>query len=333
MRTTSVMLQNLCVPCSCHCRYCLLSWSGKMLGVDYQRSEDYARRFYLWIKENRPDVAFNFSFGYSMDHPDLFHAIDFMRSIGSVGSKVLQFDGMKFRSEPELENLIAGLKEHGVEHLNFTFYGLQAYHDRFAGRKGDFGYMIHTISLALAHQMKVSAGFPLSHESVCQVDELIATLKRIGVEQITLFVPHEEGRGVSLNPIRFSKPDLCLMSEASKKMFNQDIYKTEADWVTSKQFDTTDNRVLIISLMPDNINKFEQMGFEEVITYVEDLDETYYSIVPALEELVELYGDSEGEMFYRQRDLYHHYQKRYIQEHGLDLYDVTDERQCGSRRY
>lgn len=53
------------------------------------------------------------------------------------------------------------------------------------------------ISLALAHQISASLGIPLSHENVCQVDELIATLKRIGVGQSTLFVPHEEEKGES----------------------------------------------------------------------------------------------------------------------------------------
>lgn len=37
--------------------------------------------------------------------------------------------------------------------------------------------------------------------------------------------------------------------------------------------------------------------------------------------------------FYSQRELYRRYQKQYIAAHRLSLYDVTDERQCGSRRY
>ena len=109
MKTTSIMLQNLCVPCACHCRYCLLSWSGQTVGVDYDRSQRYARRFHDWIGENRPELSFNFSFGYSMDHPKLFEALAFLQSIGSVSGEFLQCDGLRFRHEDEIEALMQGL--------------------------------------------------------------------------------------------------------------------------------------------------------------------------------------------------------------------------------
>ena len=58
MKTSTILIQNLCVPCNCHCRYCLLSWSNKLLGIDYERSEAYAKKFYEWIRENRPELEF-----------------------------------------------------------------------------------------------------------------------------------------------------------------------------------------------------------------------------------------------------------------------------------
>ena len=99
MRTVSINVMNLCVPCENRCRYCLLSYDGKTSGVDYKRSEVYAKRFYQWLKENRPDLSFLFGFGYSMEHPDLLSAIDFCRSIGSATGDFLQFVGMKFRTD------------------------------------------------------------------------------------------------------------------------------------------------------------------------------------------------------------------------------------------
>ena len=38
-------------------------------------------------------------------------------------------------------------------------------------------------------------------------------------------------------------------------------------------------------------------------------------------------------VLYSQRDMYNHFQRLYIKDHGLDIYDVTDERYSGSRRY
>ena len=92
MKTCSIMVQTLCVPCCNRCRYCLLSWDGKLPGAEYERSEAYAAAFHAWLRQNRPDLSFGFSFGYSMEHPALFRAIDFMRSIGSPGGKFLQME-------------------------------------------------------------------------------------------------------------------------------------------------------------------------------------------------------------------------------------------------
>ena len=44
--TKSINILNLCVPCYNYCKYCLLSWDGKCLGIDYDRSVEYAKKFY-----------------------------------------------------------------------------------------------------------------------------------------------------------------------------------------------------------------------------------------------------------------------------------------------
>ncbi len=333
MKTTAILIQNLCVPCNCHCRYCLLSWSNKLLGIDYERSEQYAKRFHEWIMENRPELDFSFYFGYSMEHPDLLKAIDFFQSIGSVNGTMLQFDGMRFRNQEEIVELLTGIKEHGVRHLNFTFYGTKEYHDKFAGRQGDFEFMLQVIEGAHKLGLEVSVGIPISHENATQIEEMLDIFDKYKIVKKTIFVPHEEGRGVSLNAVRFREEDYCILSERAKKHFNSNVYKTESEWISGRTFKKTENRALLMSLTPENIEMFESMSFEEVITYLEKLDEDYYNIIPSFEELIEKYGNIDGKEYYQQRDLFHHYQRMYIKEQNLELYDVTDERQCGSRRY
>ena len=126
MKTVSINIMNLCVPCENRCRYCLLSYSGKTTGVDFDRSAEYAKGFYDWIKRNRPELSFLFGFGYSMEHPELVRAILFCQSIGSATGEFLQFDGMKFRSEQELEVLLSELKANGIKLIDLTFYGTEA---------------------------------------------------------------------------------------------------------------------------------------------------------------------------------------------------------------
>lgn len=333
MKTTSIYITNLCVPCNCHCRYCLLSWSNKTIGVDYDRSVEYAKRFYDWMKEHHPDMSLIFYYGYSMEHPHLLESIDFMKSIGSPSGEFLQFDGMKFRSEAEIEELLKGIIEHGIKLIDLTFYGTKEYHDCFAGRKGDFDFMMKVLKVANRVGLAVKVDIPLNQENVRQIDDLVDLFEAYKLEKLSVFVPHAEGRGKNLNSIRFRKEDFETLGDKSKAIFNSNVYRTESEWVKNKEFVVYENRALAISLTPDNIELFEQMDFQDAISYLEKLDEDYYNSIPSLQELVELYGDSENTEYYSQRDLYLKYQRRYIQEHKLEIYDVNDERQCFSRRY
>lgn len=332
MKTVSINVMNLCVPCENRCRYCLLSYDGKVTGVDYKRSEGYAKRFYEWLRENRPDMSFLFGFGYSMEHPDLLNAIDFCQSIGSATGEFLQFDGMKFRSDAELEDFLRQLQEHGIKLIDLTFYGTESYHDRFAARAGDYRLMINTLKQANKVGLGVTVSIPITHENVDQMDELIAELEQYHTQRIVCFVPHSEGRGRLLDSVRFSKEDYEKLSENVQKRLNINRFKTEKEWLQSG-FPVNEKRVLTVTLRPENIDFFEGQTFEETIAYLEKLDDDYYSTIPTVEELAKIYGDPNSERYYSARDLYLNYQRRYIADNGIEIYDINDERQCFSRRF
>lgn len=198
MKTKSVSVMNLCVPCRCHCRCCLLSYDGRITGVDYNRSEKYAKSFHSWLCENRPELSFTFGYGYSMEHPQLLDAIDFCRSIGSINGEFLQFNGMKFRNEAELNRLLTDIRQHGVKLIDLTFYGTEKYHDIFAGRKGDFKLLLSTLAQANKIGLDVSVSIALSHENSAQLNDLITLLQNYITKKITCFVPHSEGAGASI---------------------------------------------------------------------------------------------------------------------------------------
>lgn len=333
MKTTSVMLQTLCVPCGCRCRYCLLSWDGRLVGAPYEESLSYAKRFAEWISNERPDIRFNFSFGYSMEHPRLVEALGDLRSLGSVGAEFLQCDGMRIRDEFELSELASSLAAHDVKHLNFTFYGLPEYHDRFAGRRGDFDYLVRFAAAAFGNGLGISAGIPLTGENAEQADPLLELLSPLGFERISFFIPHSEGRGAAMENIRASSYDLLKLSPGARALLNEKLFRPEKVWVRERPFIKEENRSILISLTKENIGRFEKMPFDEVIKEIETLDDAYYAAFPTIEELADEYGDPDGERLFRQRDLFAKYRKLYAAEHGVAVYDVTDERFCGSRRY
>ena len=332
MKTVSINVMNLCVPCENRCRYCLLSYDGKVNGVDYKRSEGYAKRFYEWLKGNRPDLSFLFGFGYSMEHPNLLNAIDFCQSIGSATGEFLQFDGMKFRTDAELEVFLCQLQEHGIKLIDLTFYGTESYHDRFAARVGDYRLMINTLKQANKVGLDGTVSIPITHENAAQMDELIAELEQYHTQRIACFVPHSEGRGRLLDSVRFSKEDYEKLSENVRKRINTNRFKTEKEWLQSG-FPVNEKRVLTVTLRPENIDLFEGQTFEETIAYLEKLDDDYYATIPMVEELAKIYGDPDGERYYSARDLYLNYQRRYIADNRIEIYDLNDERQCFSRRF
>ena len=311
MKTVSINVMNLCVPCQNRCRYCLLSYDGKIHGVDYKRSEAYAKRFYQWLRDNRPDLSFLFGFGYSMEHPNLLGAIDFCRSIGSATGEFLQFDGMRFRTDEELQILLRQLKDHGIKLIDLTFYGTEAYHDRFAARMGDYRLMMNTLAQANKVGLDVTVSIPITHENVEQLDDLIRELEQYRTQRIACFVPHSEGRGRLLDQVRFSEADYEELSENVRSRINTTRFKTEREWLKSG-FPITDKRVLTVTLRSENVDYFEDLSFADTIAYLEKLDDDYYAAIPSVEELARLYGDPNGQRYYSARDLYLHYQQRYL---------------------
>ncbi len=332
MKTESVLLTNLCVPCACRCRYCLLSWNGKPVGIPWERSCAFAERFIAEVQKEAPELRCDFSFGYSMEHPNLAETIRFLRRIGSPQAELLQCDGMRMRNAAECMELAGMLTAEGVKSLNFTFYGLPEYHDRFAARKGDFDLMIRMIQAAAAAGLQVSAGVPLTKENAAHAPELLRNLLEHGCERVRFFIPHEEGRGASLAAIRLEKKDLESLPEEVLQRLNRKVYRLEADWVREQDPMET-RRMILVSFRQDNIDRYESMSAMDVIREIEELDDAYYATFPPFRELARQYGDANGERLYGYRDLFAHYRSLYAEDQGIRIYDVTDERQSGSRRY
>lgn len=332
MQTTSVLIQSLCVPCCNRCRYCLLSWDGRVEGADWERSVKLAERYLLELREQRPELRGSFSFGYSMEHSNLREAIRTLRALGSPSASFLQCDGMRLRTERECRDLMETLLTEGVRQLNFTVYGLEDYHDRFAGRKGDFALLGRMMKAAGEAGLPFDIGIPLTEENCSQTDRLAEQMKKTRAREIRLFIPHGEGRGKALEKLRIRRGSLEKLAPETRSLLNGEIYRTEADWLKETEPLRETRRQILISLRQDNIEDYEKKSAIDLLREIEAQDERYYGAFPDFRELAAEYGDMEGEKLYRIRDLYHRYRRLYARDRKLRIYDVTDERQSGSRR-
>jgi len=191
---------------------------------------------------------------------------------------------------------------------------------------------MNTLGQANKIGLDVTVSIPITHENVSQMDALISELEQYRTQRIVCFVPHSEGRGKLLDKVRFSSADYGDLSEKIRSRINTARFKTEAQWLKCG-FPVDERRVLTATLTPENLAFFEELPFAETIAYLEKLDDDYYAVIPTVEELAKLYGNPEGERYYSARDLYLHYQRRYIADNGIEIYDINDERQCFSRRF
>lgn len=333
LQTESLLIQTLCVPCGCRCRYCLLSCDGRAEGADWDRSAALARRYRERLRRSRPSLQVSFAFGSCMEHPDIPGALAVLRELGSPQAEFWQCDGMRLRSEAECRALAELLAREGVKKLNFTLYGLEDYHDCFAGRAGDFRGNLRLMEAAGRAGLAVSCGVPLTLESVPQVEALAFLLQSCGLcGKLFFFVPHEEGRGKNLSAIRVTAEALATLPAELAGLLNRRLYRTEGEWIRERAFVPETRRSLLLSLRVEDISRWEAMEPEAAVEELEALDEAYYAAFPPLEALAERYGDPHSDRLYRQRDLFHHYRRLYAAAFGGAPYDVTDERRSGSRR-
>lgn len=325
MKTVSVSIENLCVPCHCGCRHCLLESCHKATGVEYARGQAFARRFYEWMKENRPDLDGNFYVGYCNEFPELLEHIDFVREF-APRFDFLQFNGLSFRNEEEIQNLLTDVMAHGIRLIDLTFFGLPEYHDRFAGRKGDFAYLLRITEEAKKLGLPVIASICLTEENKGQMEPLFSILQRVEIQRYSVFLPHAKGRGEKLSHLRLIKESFNTLPKVVRDNFMRVPHKTEAQWLREGGFPKAERRALTLALMPENMDRLESMEPAEIILELEEMDDAYYAAIPSMDELAKQYGRPDNRQLFRFRDLALEWQKRYLREHPIDVPNMNDER-------
>ncbi|MBQ6066047.1 MAG: hypothetical protein IJK89_04420 [Clostridia bacterium] len=333
MQTISIGIMNLCAPCGCACRYCLLRSCKQAEGVDYERGKRLAERFFAWGRDKGlPEPPF-YNVGFCAEYPQLLENIAFNRANGWIGARFLQCNGIAIRPEEETDRWLSRIKAAGIERIDTTFFGDRACHDAFAARDGDYDFMLLLASRAAAHGIVCAPTVPVTRENLAMLPELIDTLEAIpGIGPIGCFLPDHRGRGHLLEPYRVTPEDVAGLPEHVRALLDLRRYKTEAEWLADGPLPEYTKRALLITLRADNIDLFERMTCDEIVAYVEGLDDDYYRAIPPVNELAQMYGEPANRRLYRVRDLFWKWQRRYIKEHGLRLYDVTDERNCAAVR-
>ena len=325
MKTVSFGIANYCIPCHAHCRYCLLSSCGKATGVKASEGMEFARRVLRELDQIMPDLRTFYYIGYCMDTPDLSEYIQFCREYHSPGAGFLQMNGFAFRDEKELLELMSSIRKEGVELIDLTFFGKEEYHDRFAGRQGDYHFLMKMLDAACKVKLPVCISIPLVSENLDQIAELHRILSGKPIQKFSYFLPHSKGRGRLMQQQRITRQEFDSLPEQIKDSFQKIKHMTESEWLSSGKIMDSEERSLTLVLTPENMENYRNMPVARILKEIECLDNQYLSKMPSARELADRYGDPANQQLFRSRDLLLKWQQQYISESGDTLYDMHDE--------
>lgn len=325
MKTVSFGIADYCVPCHAHCRYCLLSYQGQMTGAEYHDGAAFAHRVLSELSKTAPDLSGYFYVGYCMDMPDLAGYIRFSGEHHSPGAKFLQMNGFAFLSDAKLSALMQMIRENGVELIDLTFYGTEAYHDRFAGRKGDFGFLLRMLTAAERAGLPVNVSVPVLRDNLGLISDLHRMLSAVHMGKIMYFLPHSKGRGRSIRDLRITRQEFERLPEAVLNSFQKSKLRTEAEWLASDELAEPDKRNLVLVLTAENLPHYREMPAEEILRELESKDDRYLREMPSVHALADRYGRADNPQLYRVRDLILEWQQRYLEDTGNTIYDMHDE--------
>jgi hypothetical protein len=243
----------------------------------------------------------------SMPAKDLKRRFEFCRR-GGYEPLPLQINGLVFRPDDELKELLLEKKEAGFKSLSLTLAGLGRLHDLWCGRRGEYDFLMRIATLA------GEIGFPrleklfLTESSWSGLPELIDSLSRIPGEvrrevQTVSYV----GWARALEKERLTTATWEAQPGTVRDLVNMEGLKTESGWLELIDGGLTDPEpesvFLMIRLREHNLDKFEQEDCQEIIDDLKKKQYSAWDALPALDRLAREFGDKRNDRFYHLREL------------------------------
>ena len=280
--------------------------------------------------QHRPDLPVHLCIGYCMDTPDLTDYLRFSRETGAPWASFLQLNGLKFRSEQETVTWLQVIQAEGVKTIDLTIYGDEAYHDAFAGRKGDYAHQLRLMRCASDLGFDISVSMPLTRENMTMAAPLMAQFIPLPGVTCRAFLPHSKGRGAAMAHLRLTQADFEALPEIVRSHFSRMQTLTEADWIARGEYPQPASRTLYLVLTPEEMDALEQEDFAQVIARLEKTHDDYLAAMPSDAQLAQCYGNPENQQLFRLRDLRLLWQQKWQADHP-HVPDLHDEHLSGAR--
>lgn len=321
-----VFIQWFGKACSCRCSHCLLDSGKKLSTVSFDRVKALGEKFLKWRNEQGfNDLTIDVETGYSCDSTEDTEVKLIGKETGTCSWWYLSANGMDFRSEDDLKRYFQKRKEMGIKRIGVTFYGMREFHDKWAGREGDWDYTLLIAKTAAELGLERQETIFLSKSGIDDMTPLVELLDTIPGEKNRIICPWDyRGRGKKLEEERILASQIKALPEHVRQYINQDprrykrYYLSEAEWISkinTGNYPQKDKRVYIISVWEDNIDWLETTDCDQILQNMRDEDEQLYRAIPSLPTLAQLYGQKSGKRIYWLRDLEWKWIDLYLKAH------------------
>lgn len=311
MLTPYVALDWSPVPCLNRCRHCYTCAGDQPItSVSCDRFKGLVEKFLGWANQfDEPGKHIIPAPGQSSEFPlpVLLDIIRMRREINNPGWNYINMNGIRFRSREELLELYSTLKDAGITLVNLSFHGYRQAHDAFAGRRGEFDYLLLMAEIIAELGLKRSETILLRKPTLDTLPHLLNILDPIPHlgQRISNMIDYL-GRAIDIDHERLELDDLSSLPDSLRSRINTDHYRTESAWIetiTRDGIPPKTSATYFIQVRDDNIDWLEQEDCEAILQNIREQDNTRRALEPPLHELARTYGDPSSQKLYRLRDL------------------------------
>lgn len=316
------------MTCHCRCRHCKGRGGGGQWGgnpyqqVSYWDARAATAKIYDWHEQHHYG-PFKLLLG-AAEATGFPGSVELMRfHVQRFGRRYLVCNGMPMMSLAEVDTFMAAMYDAGARVCMTTFYGTRDFHDAFAGREGDFDFLLQIVSAAEKYGMNKQHNLFISRSTLPYLDEVSAMLLARPGRVYLQYRPIFNKPDVMTDPAeRFHKKEFPAIA-AKYQLTKFFPLQTRAEWIAHLHSDdfqdpTRDLRHLTptILLNQESMAELHSLDAEQYLDLAMEREIAKRMATPTMRELSEMYGDSatDDDLLYTLCDL--EYEWKYLYQQG-----------------
>jgi hypothetical protein len=292
-------------PCAHVCRYCLISESRKGSALPFARFETLVHRFHDWRQAERPDLEIGIFVGPSYDYDiETLKGVARLRERRGAKFRILNLGSLRIRHGEELVSWLEERQAAAIAGLHTSLAGVDAIHDRWNGRAGDFEYQLGILRLGGERRMVRQEKLFLTKNTLPAFGGLLDLLDTLPGELRSRSVSpfFYAGLAARYEDERLTEDDRDKLPERISQLRSGKFgeWLSERVWIPLMMETASAPRRLLLKLDVDesNIDWLEKASCEAIFAERELEYRESYRATPALDELCDRYGNTNNRRIY-----------------------------------